>query len=57
MRTGDGAGWSEAPDYITALLGDVSYHAGVSLGSKGGDFTLGTGRGPGLRLDKSSSVY
>lgn len=47
----------QALGYTTARLGDASYHAGVSFGSKGWDFTLRTGRGPNIWLDKSSSVY
>lgn len=62
MVRGEGTGWSEvqaqqALGYITALLGNASYHAGVSFGSKGRDFVLRTGRGPDIWLDKSSSVY
>lgn len=62
MVRGEGTGWSEvqaqqALGYITALLGNASYHAGVSFGSKGRDFALRTGRGPDIWLDKSSSVY
>lgn len=62
MVRGEGTGWSEvqaqqALGYITALLGNASYHAGVGFGSKGRDFALRTGRGPDIWLDKSSSVY
>lgn len=59
MVGGGGTGWSEAqaPGYVTAPLGNVSYHAGVGFGSKGRDFTLRTGRGPHVWLDKASSVY
>ena len=59
MARGDGTGWSEvqALGYVTALLGNASYHAGVSFGSKGRDFALRTGWRPDIWLDKPSSVY